>query len=999
MAYPKTDSNVNFVEIEKQIQKFWIDNGIFQKSMRIKEDAPDFVFNDGPMTANGMPHYGHVSVSAMKDCVCRFKSMQGYRVERSIGWDCHGLPVEIEVMKDLGLKNKDDIIEYGIEKYNAECKKAVMKYRQVLVDTMNRLGRWCDFDNEYKTMDPKFMESTIWALSELYKKGLMYKGYQVQAYSYGAETPLSNSEAKMEYKDKVDPAITVMFKLKDGIDGRDAYALVWTTTPWTLVVNSALVVGENIDYSIMEEGGKYFILATALKESYKKQLENAVEVKVIKGSELIGKEYEPMFDYFEYLQFENGFKIYSGDFVSVEDGTGIVHMAPYGEDDFEILKVHKIPVVTPVDGQGKFDATVSDYEGMLVFDASDKIIQDLKEKGVLVKKENYTHSYPYCWRTKTPLIYMPLESWFVKVEVIKNRLIELNQTINWVPEHLKNGRFGKWLENAKDWGISRNRFWGTPLPVWQSDNPDYPRTDVFGSVAEIEAASGMKVKDLHKPFIDEIVYKNPDDPTGKSVMRRVPDLVDVWFDSGAMTFAQYHYPFENRDLCESRIPADYIGEGLDQTRGWFYTLMVLSVALFDKVAFKNCVTNGLVLSAEKKKLSKSEKNYVSPDILFDTLGAEAFRWYMYNSPLFKAESIAFDEKLAVKAMRDALIPLWNAYHFFTLYANADQVQAKEIFESSNVLDKYILAKLKDLVNGVKGDIEEYAVDRACVKIISFLDILNNWYIRRSRDRFWGTGIEKDVAQEAFDTLYTVLINLAKIMAPLIPHITEYIYKNLTGEESVHLIEWPNADKIKNEDKLITDMDKVQDICSVGKFIREEKQLRNRLPLASVTVVGAELKEFSDIIADELNVKKVVYEDNLSLYADKFLYLITPKIGERLGGALKEIIPASKKGEYEIKGDKLFIAGYELNKDEFEERLVVKDGVAGKALPDNSAVVLLDTVITLELKKEGMVRDFVRAVAEERKEQGLDVTDRINLYYYSDNQEVLDAMTKFNSYVK
>lgn len=981
--YKDVSPKMNFPEMETDILNFWADDKTFEKSLDARKTGKRFSFWDGPPTANGMPHYGHISISAIKDAVCRYKTMNGFYVPRNFGWDCHGLPVEIEVCKSRGLPDKDAILKYGLEKFNEDCKTDVMKYSSAWVKTINRIGRWGDFEHDYKTMDFSFMESVMWAISELYKKGLLYEGYKVMAYSYGAETPLSNSEAKMEYQDKTDPAITVMFKLKEQIDGKNTYALVWTTTPWTLITNMALVVGEDIEYSIMEENGKNYILASALVEKYKKQLENAKLVREIKGKDLIGKSYEPIFDYFPDI--ENAYQIYSADFVTTTDGTGIVHMAPYGEDDFNILKQHKIKIVNPVNTKGCFSEEIPEYAGKLVFDASEDVITNLKSRGVLVKKENYVHSYPFCWRTKTPLIYRPMESWFVAVEKIKDLLLSENQKINWVPEHFKNGRFGNWLENAMDWGISRNRFWGCPLPIWVSDNPKYPRTDVFGSFAEIEAASGQKITNPHRPFIDEIKYKNPDDTTGQSMMVRIPDVLDCWFESGSMPFASLHYPFENKAEFEKSFPADFIAEGQDQTRGWFYTLTILAGALFGSRAFKTCVVNGMILNAEKKKLSKSAKNYVAPEIMFDKLGADAFRWYVLSSPLFKAESVCLDESFISKSMRDAIIPLWNAYSFFVLYANADEIKANESFDSENILDKYILAKLKATISKVSSEIDEYSFDRATAEISDFLEILNNWYIRRSRDRFWGTDVSESEEQSAFNTLYTVLLNLVKIIAPISPFITEYIYKNLTNEESVHLTNWPKTPVLTNEEEtLIKKMDEVQMITKTAKAIREQFSIRNRLPLSSMTIAGYTDSDFNSILADELNVKQVITTDSYSDYAEDFLYLITPKIGQRLGGALSKIIPASKKGEYKFVGDKLEIAGEVLNPDEFEKRLNIKAGISGMALPDNTAVVILDTNITPELSREGMARDTIRFIQDTRKEMGLNVSDRVKITYNADS---------------
>ncbi|MHA1549988.1 MAG: isoleucine--tRNA ligase, partial [Alphaproteobacteria bacterium] len=837
MTYPKTTPQAFFPTIEETIQKFWTENKIFEKSVSQREGAKPFVFWDGPPGANGEPHYGHISVSAMKDAVCRYQTMRGKQVKRNFGFDCHGLPVEIEVCKKNNLPDRQSILDYGIDKFNAVCQRDVQTYTDVWERLLKRVGRWGDYDDQYHTMDETYMESVIAVVKKLDEKGLLYKAYKTMAYSWGAETPLSNAEAKMEYKERTDKAITVLAELKDE---PKTYLMLWTTTPWTLPSNLAIAVGEGIDYVQVEDDGKNYIIGKALVEKYFKEPNI---VKTFKGKDLVGKKYHPIFPYFEELENEGAFKVYAGDFVTTTEGTGLVHLAPFGEDDYQLLTAYKIPIVCPVNEKAEFISPVTEYAGLNVFDSNEDIIRDLKTQGKLVKQESYVHNYPYCWRTKTPLIYKPIDSWFVNVEKIKEKAIAHNQTVNWIPEHVKNGRFGKWLENARDWSISRNRFWGSPMPVWESDNSDFPRTDVFGSIAEIEKISGMKVKSLHRPEIDEIVYANPDDSSGKTMMRRVPFVLDCWFDAGSMPYASIHHMFkEGEDL--QNFPADFICEGQDQTRGWFYGLMILGTALFDTPAYKTVMTNGMILDENKKKMSKSLKNYPDPDKLFSTVGADAFRWFILSSPLFNAESVSIDLKGEVikKASREALIPLWNAYHFFTLYANADGIKAKENWGSQNTLDKYILVKLNELISDVKSSLDTYKFDVSTSQISEFLDILNNWYIRRSRNRFWGTEVSQEEEQNAFDTLYTVLISLAKLMAPITPMLSEYLYKSLTNEESVHLIDYPSSNNLDEKDfshliDLENGMDYVRSICSTGKSVREDNRLRNRLPLSSVTIAS------------------------------------------------------------------------------------------------------------------------------------------------------------------
>ena len=843
-------------------------------------------------------------------------------------------------------------------------------------------------------MNLPFMESVIHNFKELYDKGLVYEDYRVLPYSWAAETPLSNFEVNLGYRDKTDNAITVMFTLETG-----QKIFVWTTTPWTLPSNLMLAVGKDIEYSIMEEDGQQYIIATARLGSYKKQLEHATKVGTMKGADLLGLSYESMFPYFKNLKEKGAFKVLSGEFVSTEDGTGVVHIAPgFGQDDFEVCRAYdaEFPVVCPVDEAGKFTSEVPDYEGKQVFETNEPILAWLKSNGLLVKKEQYTHTYPYCWRTDTPLIYKAMSSWFVKVTDFRDEMVENNQQINWIPSHIKDGRFGKWLEGARDWSISRNRFWGTPIPVWKSDNPKFPRIDVLGSVKEIEEKTGVKVDNLHKPYIDEMTYPNPDDPSGKTMMRRVSDVFDCWFESGSMPYAQVHYPFENKEWFESHFPADFIVEAIDQTRGWFYTLTVLSTALHNRPAFKNCICTGLLMAEGGQKLSKRLKNYPDPNDILETIGSDALRWFLISSPVLKGGNVAVDKegKEIAKASRSALIPLWNAFYFFTLYANAEDYKAKEISASSEAMDNYILSKLKLLVQKIKHGLETYDVAEACNELTNFMEILNNWYIRRTRERFWRGD------SQAFDTLYTVLVNVCKSAAPLMPFAAEYIYKNLTNEESVHLCDYPDLSAIKADEKLMSDMDFVQDLCSTGKFIREEKNLRNRLPLNGLTLIGAKLSdEYQEIVKDELNVKNINFDDNLSNYATKSIYLYTPLLGKTLGKDMGAVMAAYKQGNWSLnKNGTLEIGGKTLTNDLFEVRLEMKEGVAGLSFAENRAVLTLDTNVTPELNREGMARDFVRLVQTLRKDKDFNISDRIELSYATNNSELALALRENKDYI-
>ena len=992
--YAAVEAKPDFVKLEKEVLKFWEEDKTFEKSVHNRDGAAEFVFYDGPPFANGTPHYGHIMVSYVKDVVARFQTMIGKKVERRLGWDCHGLPAEMSAEKQLGVSGRKQIEAYGVEKFNNFCRSDVLKYSSIWVDMFKRIGRWVDFAHDYKTMDLPYMESVIHNFKALYDKGLVYEDFRVMPYSWAAETPISNFEVNLGYQEKTDTAITVMFTLENGMK-----ILVWTTTPWTLPSNLMLAVGRDIDYAVMEEEGQKYIIAEARLGAYKKQLENAVKVGKVKGADLLGLSYEPMFGYFKDLKSKGAFKVLSGDFVSTEDGTGIVHIAPgFGQDDFDACRAYdsNFPVVCPVDESGKFTSEVPDYEGKQVFETNEPIMTWLKENRLLVKKEQYTHSYPFCWRTDTPLIYKAMSSWFVKVTDFREKMVQNNQQINWVPDHIKDGRFGKWLEGARDWSISRNRFWGTPIPVWKSDNPKFPRIDVFGSIEEIKAKTGFDVKDLHKPYIDDVVYKNPDDPSGKTMMRRVSDVFDCWFESGSMPYAQIHYPFENKNWFENHFPADFIVEAMDQTRGWFYTLTVLSTALMGKPAFKNCICTGLLMAEGGQKLSKRLKNYPDPNEVLDNIGSEALRWFLVSSPVLKGGNLAVDKegKEIAKAARSALIPLWNAFYFFVLYANAEEYGAKEISSSSEAIDNYILSKLKTLRDKVFHGLSTYDVSEATSEVTTFMEVLNNWYIRRTRDRFW------EGNAEAFDTLYTVLLNLSKILAPLMPFVSEYIFKNLSQSESVHLTDFPSLEDIHVDEKLVADMDFVQELCSAGKFIREEKNLRNRLPLSSLTLIGAELSPaYQEIVKDELNVKEVKFDENLSAYADKKLYLYTPLLGKTLGKDMGAVMAAYKQNNWSLnENGTLNIAGLSLAPDLFEVRLDMKEGVAGLAFAQNKAVITLDTTLTPELKREGMARDFVRMVQTLRKEKDFNISDRIELCWKTESAELAKALEENGAYI-
>ena len=962
MSYKKTEPKANFSELDPSVLNFWREDDTFHKSLNKTKMGEPFNFYDGPPFGNGLPHWGHLGVSAIKDMISRYQTMRGKHVVRELGWDCHGLPAENSVEKKQGKSAKDIVADDGIAAFCDMCRADVMTYTNEWLRYIERIGRWVDGGDAfgYRTMDKNYMESVIWALKQLYERGLLYKDFKVNPFDWKLGTVLSNSEASSEYQDIVDDTVTVWFELSNG-----DRAIAWTTTPWTLPANSALAVNPNMEYVRMRHNdGNVYVLAASRLKAYEKVFAESENLGTILGKDLVGIHYKPIFNYYENSD-ALLHQIIAADYVSDGDGTGIVHIAPaFGEDDYLAAKAvdAKFPVILNVDDYGNFDASVKDWAGMNIFDANPLIIDWLKANGILVKKDQHKHSYPFGPRSHEKLIYRATDAWYIDVPKIRDRLVEItkNET-TWTSA---GNRFMAWIENARPWGISRNRFWGVPLPIWEK-NGEYK---IFGSIKELEDFFGVQINDLHRPTLDALT---------KDGWHRIVDVLDCWFESGSMPFAQLHYPFENTDKFEKNFPADYIIEGQDQTRGWFYSLMIMAVALFDKPAFKVVSANGMILDEQKRKFSKSLHNFVDPSEQIEKYGADAIRLFIQGSNFMKAEGVGVDKEGTVfnDTIKTILTPLWNAYHFFTLYANAGNITVENEPSSDNLLDKYILAELNELIKTTTSALDEYKPDIAVKEFVQFLDILNNWYIRRNRDRFW----DEDVS--AFETLHYVLKTFAKCLAPFAPFISEYIYKNLTGAESVHLTDWPIAGA--TDTKILDDMRRVQMIVSTGKQLREQYKLRNRLPLADATIAGVEMSDYADIIADELNVKNVKFVDNIKSVADSFVYLITPKIGARLGGALKDIIPAVKRGEYTIENDKLIVGEYVLNGDEFENRLTVKDGVSGAALPDNTAVVVLNTEINSELIAEGLVNDALRFIQDSRKAAGLDVSDRIKLIYSAD----------------
>jgi isoleucyl-tRNA synthetase len=985
MAYPKAQlgpeqgvaSQPSFPDLELAVLGYWESDRTFAASIEARpageRGANEFVFYDGPPFANGLPHYGHLLTGYVKDVIPRYQTMRGKHVERRFGWDCHGLPAEFEAEQQLGIKTKAEIEEMGVAAFNDACRTSVLRYTDQWRDYVTRQARWVDFDNDYKTLDVDFMESVMWAFKSLWDKGLVYEGYRVLWYCWRCETPLSNTETRMDdvYLDRQDPAVTVGFRLETG-----ELALIWTTTPWTLPSNLAMAVHPDVDYVTVEANGERYLLAEARVGAYARELgEDPAVVARHKGSDLLGRRYTPPFDFFTGT--ENAHQVLAADYVTTEDGTGIVHIAPaYGEEDKAVTDAADITPVTPVDVHGRFDATVPPYAGMHVLnEANGQIIKDLKAAGKLLRHETYDHAYPHCWRCGNPLIQRAVTSWFVAVTKFRDRMVELNKQINWVPGHVRDGQFGKWLENARDWSISRNRFWGSPIPVWVSDDPNYPRVDVYGSLDELERDFGVRPADLHRPFIDELTRPNPDDPTGRSVMRRTPEVLDCWFESGSMPYAQVHYPFENREWFEHHYPGDFIVEYNGQTRGWFYTMHVLATALFDRPAFRNCVAHGIVLGDDGQKMSKSRKNYPDVNEVFARDGSDAMRWFLMASPILRGGDLVVTERGIRDAVRQAVLPLWNTWYFLALYANAEGVEGTWRTDSRHVLDRYVLAKTQELVVDTRAALDVYDLSGACAGVREYLEALTNWYVRRSRDRFWSGD------RDAVDTLHTVLEVVSRVVAPLLPLTAEAVWRGLTGERSVHLADWPADDALPADAALVTAMDRVRQVCSAALALRKANKLRVRLPLASLTVAAddaAVLEPFTDLIADEVNVKEVVLTTDVAAHGHFELVVNARACGPRLGADTQKVIRAVKAGEWTTSGDTVLAAGIELLPGEYQRKLVAEDTGATAELPASSGLVVLDTATTPELEAEGVVRDLVRVVQQARREAGLDVVDRITI---------------------
>ncbi|MEJ6555668.1 isoleucine--tRNA ligase [Microbacterium esteraromaticum] len=1041
MTYPRSSFGAaadavtpspRFPEIEREVLDFWKTDDTFRASIAQRDGADEWVFYDGPPFANGLPHYGHLLTGYAKDVFPRFQTMLGKKVDRVFGWDTHGLPAELEAMKQLGITEKSQIEEMGIDVFNAKARDSVLTYTHEWQDYVTRQARWVDFERGYKTLDLGYMESVLWAFKTLYDKGLAYEGYRVLPYCWRDETPLSAHELRMDddvYKDRQDPSVTVTFPLvgaKAETLGLTAVrALAWTTTPWTLPTNLALVVGPDIEYVVLpggpngaadivpgddpaESDAHRYLLARDLLGGYAKDLgyESADDAlaavqQTVRGEDLDGVAYDRLFDYYadaETWGTENAWRILVDDYVTTTDGTGIVHQAPaYGEDDQRVTNAAGIPTIISLDDGGRFLPSVTDVAGELWMDANTPLIRLLRAAGRMLREQSYVHSYPHCWRCRNPLIYKAVSSWFIRVTDIKDDLLANNEQITWVPENVKHGQFGKWLEGARDWSISRNRYWGSPIPIWKSDDPEHPRVDAYGSLEELERDFGTLPRnpegeiDLHRPYIDDLTRPNPDDPTGRSTMRRIEDVFDVWFDSGSMPYAQVHYPFENQEWFDSHSPADFIVEYIGQTRGWFYVMHVLSTALFNRPAFTGVSCHGIVLGSDGYKMSKSLRNYPDVSEVLDRDGSDAMRWFLMSSSVLRGGNLAVTEEGIRAGVREFILPLWNSWYFFATYANASGdggYEASWRVDSTDVLDRYILARLGDLVRDVRADLEGLDSTTASARLRDFAEVLTNWYIRRSRDRFWEGVGDDPKSREAFDTLYTVLETLTRVAAPLVPLIGERVWQGLTGGRSVHLTDWPDADAFPAADDVRDAMDAVRELSSVGNALRKKEKLRVRLPLARLTVVSplaADLAQFEGILREELNVKSVelvqLAESTASEYGISHRLSVNARAaGPRLGKEVQKVIRAAKEGFWTEQDGVVTADGVALEPHEYDLVLETSGRPEGEALAlvPTGGFMLLDTVTTPELEAEGMARDAIRVVQEARKNAGLDVSDRIVL---------------------
>ncbi|MDR1759066.1 MAG: isoleucine--tRNA ligase [Fibrobacter sp.] len=1018
----------SFPSVEERVLNLWDKDQSFRKSIEIREGAPAFNFYDGPPFATGLPHYGHLLAGTIKDIVPRYWTMKGMQAQRRFGWDCHGLPIETLIQNDLKLSGVAEIREFGEDRFNEACRGAVLRYTEEWRKTVRRMGRWVDFDNDYKTMDTSFMESVWWVFKQCWDKGLIYQGYRIQPYSPALATPLSNFETNQGYRDRQDPSITLSFPV---VSENPRFAgtsiLVWTTTPWTLPSNFAIAVGEDIEYQLLECSGQKFWIAAARVPAYFK---TAAVLDSCRGSDLVGLSYEPLFRFSDAFaspeELSRRYHVYAANFVSTEDGTGAVHIAPsFGEEDFQLGAVLELGLFDPLDEEGKFTDKVPLWKGIGAKDADKSIIAHLKEQGRVFRHETLVHSYPHCWRTGVPLLYRALKTWFLKIDgevanaegvvkPLKQWMIENNQLINWVPEHIKNGRFGKWLENARDWNISRNRFWGTPLPVWLADDGEMI---AVGSIAELAELSGVTVSDLHKHFVDPIVIEK----NGKK-FKRTSEVFDCWFESGSMPYAQNHYPFENKERVEATFPADFIAEGLDQTRGWFYTLTVLSSAIFQKPAFKNVIVNGIILAENGQKMSKSLRNYPDPNDLISRTGSDAIRLFMIDSAALKAEDLRFSEEGVKNIVKAVMLPLWNAVSFFVSNHNADAAKGQLDWKpgvwikSENELDRWILAVIQDLAEKIEKEMSAYHLYNVVSAIVSAVDDLTNWYVRRSRRRFWKSDNDGD-KNAAYSTMYRVLTDFSKILAPFLPMLSEEIYQILVREVdasapvSVHHCDFPSADESLKDSALVNRMAMVRGVVEMGRGIRAANEVKNRQPLGSLTLVphGAEERDVAekmrDLILDELNVREMIFKDSegefVTLSAKPDFMAIKAK-GPLFAANMKAIQAklAALSSEDVLRIQNGGTIDFDFGSIGAESILVhrkVSEGLAVDA--DSHFTLALDLVVTDELKRACVARELVNRLQNRRKDRNFAITDRIKVTLCSASDTFKRAVKENEDYIR
>ena len=1011
MSEPADSAPFSFVEMEHDILKLWQETDAFQQSLANTQGKKPYIFYDGPPFATGLPHHGHLVASTIKDVVPRYWTMKGRYVMRRFGWDCHGLPIEHEIDKQLGMSAQDAVEKLGVAGYNDECRAIVQRYVKEWRHTITRIGRWIDFDNDYKTMDAWYMESVWWVFKQLWDKGLIYQGVKVVPVSTALGTPLANFEATSNYQDVQDPAITVLLKLVD----EDAHLAIWTTTPWTVPSNLAVCVGDDIEYSLVvdEESGKQIYLATERLDQYQGDSEFRV-VKTLLGKDLVGRRYEPVFDYFADKADEGAFVVISGDYVTTDSGTGLVHQAPaFGEEDYKAFQAAGLEAFAcPVSLHGEFTDEVPDFAGRHVKEADKDIISVLKAKGALYRQDVIQHSYPYCYRSDTPLIYRAIPSWYVRVTAFKDNLKAANEQINWVPEHIKHGRFGNWLDGAIDWAISRNRVWGTPLPVWVNDETG--KALCVGSIDELYDYTGVRVDDLHREHVDDLTFQVQGEP---GTYRRIEEVLDCWFESGSMPYAQLHFPFENEDVFNAGFPAEFIAEGLDQTRGWFYTLTVLGGALFDQPAFRNVIVNGMVMAEDGKKMSKSLRNYTPPDELMETYGADALRLYSINSGLVRGEEQRFADSGVRDMVRRALLPWYNAYSFLRTYAEIDEWSPqKGQFEGDNILDQWIMSRLQTLKNTVATEMEGYRLYNVVPGLFAFIEDLTNWYIRLNRGRFWGEDISADKIA-AYSTLYEVLMELSKVMAPFAPFLSEHLYQSLAqlaGQpaqpNSVHLCDYPEAEAVKVKPGLETAVERMQQVILLGRQKREEVKIGLRTPLSRLTIVNSDAALLEDMrslegyVRDELNVQSVEYSADESAYIELYAKPNFPLLGKRLGKRMKAFagvianLDIGQISELQNNGDiQLTVAG-ESETFSSEEIQVQQQARAGTNTVSNRQIAVdLDCQLTPELIRGGYAREVVNRIQRARKDQGFDVSDRIAVTYAAQG-ELAQAIAEHRDYI-